>query len=79
MSLGKSAARRTHRLPRIAGRARALLLSYEVGYITPDGMVFGRGAGERMCLLCGCTALAPCPGGCAWVDRQRNLCTACLP
>lgn len=30
-----------------------------------------------ICRVCGCTADNPCPGGCAWTDKTRTLCTAC--
>ncbi len=30
-----------------------------------------------VCRVCGCTDVAACPGGCAWVDRKHTLCTAC--
>ena len=29
------------------------------------------------CKFCGCSKRAPCPGGCAWVDEGRTICTAC--
>jgi hypothetical protein len=33
----------------------------------------------RTCRVCGCTDEAACPGGCAWVPGEPDLCTACLP
>lgn len=33
---------------------------------------------ERVCVVCGCTEAEACPGGCAWVSDDANLCTACL-
>jgi hypothetical protein len=33
---------------------------------------------EEMCFVCGCTSTFGCPGGCAWVDREHALCSACL-
>ena len=30
----------------------------------------------RSCLVCGCTDLRPCPGGCRWV--APHLCSQCL-
>jgi len=30
-----------------------------------------------VCQVCGCTEYNPCPGGCAWTDETRTLCTAC--
>jgi hypothetical protein len=33
----------------------------------------------RTCRVCGCTDLAACPGGCAWVSGEPDLCTACRP
>lgn len=30
-----------------------------------------------VCRECGCTHNSPCPGGCAWVDEDQTLCTAC--
>lgn len=33
----------------------------------------------RTCHVCGCTDLAACPGGCAWVPGEPDLCTACQP
>jgi hypothetical protein len=33
--------------------------------------------GERKCLICGCVEERACEGGCAWVDENVDLCTAC--
>lgn len=33
---------------------------------------------DDVCRVCGCSKYAPCPGGCAWVNRERTLCSACL-
>jgi len=30
-----------------------------------------------ICQICGCTDEIACPGGCAWTDEKRKLCTAC--
>lgn len=30
------------------------------------------------CKICGCTDKIACPDGCAWVDAQHTLCSACL-
>lgn len=30
------------------------------------------------CRVCGCAEYSACPGGCAWVNRERTLCSACL-
>lgn len=30
------------------------------------------------CRLCGCTDLSACPGGCAWANRARTICSTCL-
>lgn len=32
---------------------------------------------KRVCRLCGCTEDRACPGGCAWANDDRDLCTAC--
>jgi len=29
------------------------------------------------CRLCGCTEEKFCPGGCAWTDKTKTICTAC--
>jgi hypothetical protein len=29
------------------------------------------------CRECGCRDFTSCPGGCAWANRERTLCTAC--
>lgn len=34
---------------------------------------------HRKCEKCGCVEERACNGGCAWVDAQRDLCTACVP
>lgn len=31
-----------------------------------------------VCKSCGCTDTTPCPDGCAWVDADETLCTACV-
>lgn len=31
-----------------------------------------------LCRYCDCTFDAPCLGGCAWVDDEETICTACL-
>jgi hypothetical protein len=31
----------------------------------------------RICIECGCTEDRACPGGCAWVSPDLDLCTAC--
>jgi hypothetical protein len=31
-----------------------------------------------VCRVCGCTDDNACPGGCAWVDAGRSLCSSCL-
>ncbi len=30
-----------------------------------------------VCQVCGCTWDRACPGGCAWANAERTLCTAC--
>ena len=30
-----------------------------------------------VCRVCGCTEDSPCPGGCAWADKERTICTTC--
>lgn len=30
------------------------------------------------CRFCSCQERTPCPGGCAWTDDTRTLCTTCL-
>ncbi|MFH0907168.1 MAG: hypothetical protein V1929_00195 [bacterium] len=30
------------------------------------------------CQVCGCTDAHACPGGCAWANAKRTLCTACV-
>lgn len=30
-----------------------------------------------VCRKCGCTEDSACPGGCAWADKTKTLCTAC--
>jgi len=30
-----------------------------------------------VCRKCGCTETTPCPGGCAWADETKTLCTTC--
>jgi hypothetical protein len=42
------------------------LLRYEVH---PD---------EDMCKRCGCTKIFGCAGGCGWVTKAHDLCSACL-
>lgn len=42
----------------------------------------GRADGAPSCRVCGCTDLAACPGGCAWVGDPLligGLCSACAP
>jgi hypothetical protein len=34
-------------------------------------------AKEGRCVVCGCTELRACAGGCAW--REPGLCTSCAP
>ncbi len=36
-------------------------------------------AGHRpgTCWICGCTQDRACPGGCAWANLQRTVCTSC--
>jgi hypothetical protein len=36
-----------------------------------------RGLPSGRCHACGCTESNACRGGCAWVDKQRTLCTEC--
>lgn len=31
-----------------------------------------------ICTKCGCTWADACPGGCAWVDAKRTLCSSCF-
>ena len=31
-----------------------------------------------VCRKCGCTDWAPCPEGCAWVDKGHTKCSACF-
>lgn len=38
-----------------------------------DGTVRG------VCGVCGCTENKACPGGCAWTDKTKTLCTLCGP
>lgn len=35
-------------------------------------------AQKGVCRICKCSDAAPCKGGCAWVDENENLCTACV-
>lgn len=30
-----------------------------------------------VCLVCGCSEPRACPGGCAWANDARTLCTRC--
>lgn len=30
-----------------------------------------------VCMRCGCTNDRACPGGCAWYNTERTVCTAC--
>jgi len=41
--------------------------------IDPGDGVFDGG----VCLVCGCTEDAACPGGCGWENDDCNLCSAC--
>lgn len=32
---------------------------------------------DRACRRCGCTEARACPGGCAWMPKLKDVCTAC--
>jgi len=32
---------------------------------------------EGVCWVCSCTEDDACPGGCAWVNPEQTLCSAC--
>jgi hypothetical protein len=34
--------------------------------------------GKGFCRYCNCAFDTPCDGGCAWVDEEETICTACL-
>lgn len=34
-------------------------------------------APERRCRICRCTWGKPCPGGCAWISAEFDVCTRC--
>lgn len=39
-----------------------------------------RAAGDRTCIMCGCTDSHACPGGCSWTERGPDgtgLCSRC--
>jgi ParB family chromosome partitioning protein len=36
-------------------------------------------APKGKCWKCGCTADAPCEGGCTWADERKTICTRCVP
>lgn len=59
-----------------AGRTRVLRLVAAGGRIYPLRYVVWRGKAGA-CRVCGCTRRAGCPGGCAWVDHRKDLCTRC--
>jgi hypothetical protein len=58
-----------------AGRIRVLRLVADGGRIYPLRYHARRGPG--MCQVCGCTRQYACPGGCAWLDHRRDICTKC--
>jgi len=31
------------------------------------------------CRWCRCTEREPCAGGCSWANRERTLCSECVP
>lgn len=33
---------------------------------------------ERACIRCGCTDSRACAGGCSWITRRVDICSACL-
>jgi hypothetical protein len=37
-----------------------------------------QGWNKRRCLVCGCIDERACPGGCAWVSSDPDLCSSCF-
>lgn len=31
-----------------------------------------------ICIFCGCTDAAACPGGCSWVSAKLPICSSCV-
>jgi len=41
--------------------------------------IFPIGQRPGVCRWCGCTNDHACDAGCSWANRERTLCSACVP
>lgn len=57
------------------GRVRVLRLVVDGGHCHP--LRYHARLGPGVCRGCGCTDRYACPGGCAWVNERRTLCSSC--
>jgi hypothetical protein len=64
-----------HLIRESGGRIRVLRLIVDGRQAWP--LRYEAPSGPGLCRHCGCTEQRACPGGCAWVNAERTLCSQC--